>query len=100
MLTLKRQVVKGVAWIVIGYGVSQFIRLGSNLILTRLLVPEIFGLIALMHAFIIGMSMFSDIGLRPSIIQSKRSNDPVFLNTAWTMQFIRGVILWVACLII
>ena len=72
----------------------------SNLILTRILVPEIFGLMALMHAFIIGLSMFSDIGVGTSIIQNKRGNDPAFLNTAWTMQFIRGIILWLLCLII
>ena len=44
--------------------------------------------------------MFSDIGVGASIIQNKRGNDPVFLNTAWTMQFIRGIILWLLCLII
>jgi O-antigen/teichoic acid export membrane protein len=100
MRTLKRQAIQGMAWIVMGYGISQCIRLSSNLILTRMLVPEIFGLMALMHAFIIGLSMFSDIGIGPSIIQNKRGDDPVFLNTVWTMQFFRGIILWLLCLII
>jgi O-antigen/teichoic acid export membrane protein len=100
MLTLKRQAIQGVAWIVLGYGISQFIRLSSNLILTRILVPEIFGLMALVHAFIIGLSMFSDIGIGPCIIQNKRSDDPPFLNTVWTMQFFRGLILYLLCLII
>ncbi len=100
MLTLEKKEVQGAAWIVIGYGISQIVRFGSNLILTRVLVPEIFGLMALMHAFIIGLSMFSDIGIGTSIIQNKRGNDSVFLNTAWTMQCIRGVILWLLCLII
>ena len=100
MVTQKRLAIQGVAWIVLGYGISQMIRLSSNLLLTRILVPEMFGLMALINAFIIGLSMFSDIGIGPSIIQNNRSDDPVFLNTAWTMQFLRGVILWLLCLII
>jgi len=44
--------------------------------------------------------MFSDIGVGPSIIQNKRGDDPKFLNTAWTIQSIRGVVLWLcACII-
>jgi O-antigen/teichoic acid export membrane protein len=100
MLTLKRQAIQGFSWIVMGYGISQFIRLISNLVLTRLLVPEIFGLMALMQGFIIGLSMFSDIGIGPSIIQNKRSDEMPFLNTVWTMQFVRGIALWLMCLII
>lgn len=78
MLTLKKQAIQGIVWIIAGYGISQFVRLSSNLILTRILVPEIFGLMALMHAFVIGLSMFSDIGIGPSIIQNKRGNDQIF----------------------
>lgn len=76
--------------------VQQLIRLASNLILTRLLFPEAFGLMALVQTFMTGLAMFSDIGIRPSIIQNKRGEEPDFLNTAWTIQVGRGVILWMA----
>ncbi len=83
-----------------GQGGSQAFRLAGNLILTRLLVPELFGLMALVNTFIVGVSLFSDIGIRPSIIRSPRWNDPVFLNTAWTLQVIRGCWMWIgSCLI-
>ncbi len=72
------------------------LRLASNLILTRLLFPEAFGLMALIHTFMTGLQMFSDIGIRPSIIQNKRGEDPAFLNTAWIIQIGRGVVLWLA----
>jgi O-antigen/teichoic acid export membrane protein len=98
--TLKKQAIAGTAWTILGYGTSQSLRLGSNLILTRLLVPELFGLMALVNVFIIGLNLFSDIGITPSIMQNKRGDDPVFLNTAWTIQIIRGVGLWVGCLLI
>ena len=82
-----------------GFGFSQMLRLASNLILTRLLFPEAFGMMALLMVFMMGLSMFSDVGVTPAILQSKRGDDQEFLNTAWTIQVIRGVCLWaVACL--
>lgn len=85
---------RGSLWTLIGYGGSQLLRLGSNLVLARLLFPEAFGLMALVNVFIQGLQMFSDIGLGPAIIQSRRGEEPAFCRTAWTMQIIRGTILW------
>jgi O-antigen/teichoic acid export membrane protein len=79
---------------VFGYGGQQVIRLASNLILTRLLFPEAFGMMALVYVFMQGLNNFSDVGITPSIMQSKRGDDPAFLNTAWTMQVARGFMLW------
>ncbi|WP_434063233.1 oligosaccharide flippase family protein [Gemmobacter denitrificans] len=78
------------------YAFSQVLRLGSNLILTRLLYPEAFGLMALVSVLLIGLSMFSDIGLGPAISQSDRGDEPDFLDTAWTVQVMRGLVLWLA----
>jgi len=96
----KNRAFKGAAFVVLGYGLSQGIRLGGNLVLTRLLVPEFFGIMALAYVFQIGLHLFSDIGLAPGIIRSSRGNEPLFLNTAWTLQIIRGLILWCFSLII
>lgn len=95
---LRSRAMRGVA-ISLGTTVAQqLIRLGSNLILTRLLFPEAFGLMALVQTFMAGLAMFSDIGIGPSIIQNRRGEDPDFLNTAWTIQIGRGVMLWLgAC---
>ncbi|MEG4231534.1 oligosaccharide flippase family protein [Microcoleus sp. Pol11C3] len=95
----KKLAIKGAAWTIASYGSSQIIRFGSNLILTRLLLPELFGLMGLAYVFIIGVHLFTDIGLGPSIIQNKRGDDPQFLNTAWTMQIIRSLFVWL-CLIL
>lgn len=83
-----------------GFGFAQALRLASNLILTRLLFPEAFGLMALVLVWLMGLGLFSDVGITPAILHSKRGDDRDFLNTAWTMQIIRGVGLWVtACLL-
>ncbi len=85
---------------VAGFGASQVIRLATNLILTRLLFPEAFGLMALISVVLLGLGQFSDVGIGPSIMQSKRGDDPDFLNTAWTIQVIRGIGLFLtACLL-
>jgi O-antigen/teichoic acid export membrane protein len=97
---LMARVLRSASWIVLGYGASQAIRLAANLILTRLLFPEAFGLMALISVVTIGLTLFSDVGIAPSIAQSKRGDDPAFLDTAWTIQLIRGVGLWIAaCLL-
>ena len=92
---LSARVMRSSAWTVIGYGTSQVLRLISNLILTRLLYPEAFGMMALVMVFLMGLAMFSDVGVGPSIMQSKRGDDPDFLNTAWSIQVIRGTCLWI-----
>ncbi len=94
----RRQIVRGSLWTLIGYGGSQVLRLGSNLILARLLFPEAFGLMALVNVFMQGLQMFSDIGLSSAAVQHRRGNDPVFLHTAWSIQILRGIMLWLgAC---
>ncbi|MDJ0659611.1 MAG: oligosaccharide flippase family protein [Crocosphaera sp.] len=100
MSFLKNKAISGSIWTGVEYGVGQTLRLGSNLILTRLLVPELFGLMSLVSTFIQGLQLFSDIGINPSIIRSSRGDDPLFFNTAWTLQAIRGFGLWIGCCLI
>lgn len=83
-----------------GYGASQLLRLASNLILTRLLFPEAFGMMALISVFLMALAMFSDIGLGPAIMGSKRGDERGFLDTAWAIQIVRGGLLWVAALVL
>ncbi len=74
---------------------GQVLRLVSNLILTRLLFPEAFGLMALVNLFLMGLAMFSDIGIGPGIVQKRGALSAAFLQTAWTVQVLRAVGLFV-----
>lgn len=98
-MSLKNLAIKGSLWTILGLGSGQFLRFVSNLILTRLLFPEVFGLSALINTFMLGLQMFSDLGIGASIIQNRRGDDPVFLNTAWTVSVFRGFFLWFCSLI-
>jgi O-antigen/teichoic acid export membrane protein len=93
--SLRSRAVHSGAWIGVGFGIQKVLQLGSNLILTRLLFPEAFGLMALATVFLVGLQMFSDIGLKPAVIRDPRGDDPKFLNTAWTIQVVRGLLLCV-----
>lgn len=76
------------------FALMQALRLGSNLILTRLLFPEAFGTMALVSVVLVGLAMFSDMGVGPAIAQHRRGDDPAFLDTAFTLNILRGVLLW------
>ncbi|HHW33142.1 MAG TPA: oligosaccharide flippase family protein [Paracoccus solventivorans] len=97
---LEQRALRGSLWTIVGFGSSQGLRLASNLILTRLLFPEIFGVMALIMVVIQGLNNFSDVGVGPAIMQSRRGDDRDFLNTAFTMQAVRGVMLWLACVVL
>lgn len=100
MTSLKKLAIRGAIWTIAGYGTNQVLRFGGNLILTRLLVPEYFGLMAVVNTLRIGIELFSDLGITQSIVNNKRGDEPAFLNTAWTLQVIRGFVLWLFCLLI
>lgn len=91
---IRARALRGTLSTVLLAGGGHFVRFASNLILTRLLFPEAFGLMALVHVIIMGLEMVSTFGLRISVMQNPRGDDPDFLNTAWTLQVIRGILLW------
>lgn len=93
---LMRRVLRGAGITMLGYAGTQALRLAGNLILARLLFPEAFGLMALVGVLLVGLSMLSDLGIGPAIQGSPRGDDPEFLNTAWTINIIRGGVLFLA----
>lgn len=68
--------------------------------MTRLLFPEVYGLMTLVWAVLTGLQMFADTGIVPTIIRDPRGDDPSFLNTAWTTNVFRGLLLWVVSCVI
>jgi O-antigen/teichoic acid export membrane protein len=80
------------------FALSQLIRLISNMVLARLLFPEAFGLMALVQVITTGAAMVSDLGIGPSIQGNERGDDQDFLDTAWTISVVRGLVLFVITL--
>ena len=98
--SFRRRVFLAGGWTLAGHFFRHGIRFGGNLLMTRLLVPEMFGAMAIASMFMAGLAMFSDLGLRINVVQSKRGEDPLFLNTVWVVQIARGGILWLGALAI
>lgn len=90
---LKARSLRSAGYTVFRAGAFKGLQLVSNLILTRILFPEAFGLMALVTVFIGGLSMISDVGIRPAMIRSARADEAVFQSTTWTLQIVRGVVL-------
>jgi lipopolysaccharide exporter len=68
------------------------LRLGSSLILTRLLTPGAYGTMSIIVSIVLILVMMSDSGFAVCIVRSNRGDDPRYLNTAWTLHICRAVI--------
>ena len=75
---------------------SQLLRFVSNLLLTRLLFPGAFGLMAIAQSILTAANLLSDVGLQQAVVRSHRAHDAAFLDTIWTMQILKGLLIVVA----
>lgn len=88
-----RTLIGRLGWTTTTYLVIQIIRFGQNLVLTRLLAPELFGVMIVLTSLRVGVELFTDIGIGQNVIASPKGWDPDYFNTAWTMQIVRGLLL-------
>lgn len=94
----RKIVINSSIWVFGGQMGGQILRLVSNLIMTRLLVPEMFGVMAMANTIIVGLQLCSYFGIQHNIIQSSRGDERIFLDTAWVLQILRGILIWLAAL--
>jgi O-antigen/teichoic acid export membrane protein len=93
------KLVTGTVWTVGAFGLSQLIRLATNVGLARLLAPELFGTMLIVNTLMTGIQLFSDVGIGQNIIHSPNALDPRFYNTAWSLQIIRSIVIWLIFLL-
>jgi O-antigen/teichoic acid export membrane protein len=91
--SLKARVMQSSMAILASEVYSNVVRLGSNLIITRLLYPEAFGLMLIVNLVILVLGQLSDVGVKPALIARTDEINERYLNTAWTMLMVRGVLL-------
>jgi len=96
--TFTQRILLAGKWTLGGHALAQIIRFGSNLFMTRMLAPDMFGVMAIALMVRSGLTMFSDIGLRQNIVRSMRGNEIEFLNTAWIVQISRGFLIFLVAL--
>lgn len=91
---------KRLGWATSGYVIVQVFRFATNLVLTRILAPELFGIMILLTSLRVGLELFTDIGIAQNVVSSPNATDPRFYNTAWTLQVVRGVALGLVALLL
>lgn len=74
------------------YGVAAVIKLGSSLILTRLLNPEAYGIFAILFSILYMVELLSDVGSSGLLIRHARGDEPKFIHTVWTVRLARSCI--------
>lgn len=98
-LGIPKSLMVRLGWTTLSYGAVQFLRLVNNVILARLLAPQILGLMAIVYTIRTGVELLSDVGILQNIVSNPKGDEPRFYNTAWTMQAIRGMLLAILCLL-
>ncbi len=96
--SLKQKVLLSGVLSVSGFVLNITFRLVSTIVLTRLLAPEIFGVFSVLLSVLFILTMFTDLGVRSLILTREEEIDPAFLQSCWTMQLLRGVL--VGCIIV
>ncbi|MYL66713.1 lipopolysaccharide biosynthesis protein [Halorubrum distributum] len=72
---------------------DRLLQLLKVIILARLLSPEAFGLLGIALLTIAALQQFSNLGFDEALIQHEDENVDAYLNTAWIIKIIRGVVI-------
>lgn len=70
-MSLKRDLAKGTFYLAVSKYSGIFVSLGVTAVLSRILTPEDYGVVAIAFVFITFFNILSDIGIGPAIIQNK-----------------------------
>jgi O-antigen/teichoic acid export membrane protein len=97
MKILNLAIVRGAGWTAGTFGASQLLRLVTNVVLARLLAPELFGIMVIVNSVRTGVDLISNVGIGQNIVHNRNAEQPDFYNTAWSLGLIRGFLLWIAC---
>ena len=92
---LSRAVVRGGIWVFALRFTSRGLGFIRTIILARLLAPEDFGLLGIAMLAIATLETFSQTGFQAALVQ-KKENVESYLDTAWTVSAVRGVLLFLA----
>jgi len=92
--TLSRRASRGALWLTAGSGTEQALRLARNMLLARILAPEAFGVMAIVIAVNAGFQSFTELGIKQAIIQNPQARRREYLNGAWWLALVRGILLY------
>jgi O-antigen/teichoic acid export membrane protein len=93
MIAVRGSLVRKFVWTAATFGLSSGIRFAQNVALSRLLTPQILGVMVVVNAVRLGIELLSDVGIEQNVVHHEDGLTKPFRETAWTMQVARGVML-------
>ena len=87
------KVVRGSLWTTLGLAGGRGLQFAGDLVLSRLLLPDDFGLMAIALAVVVLTETITDTGFGSAIIQ-KEGDVVGYLNETWTIEIIKSLILF------
>ena len=91
--SVRERAVRSAFWVLAGMAITTLSGTVQTVILVRLLVPADFGVMRVAGFLIALVLVFTETGVSAAIVQKRELSDEV-LNTAWTMEVIRNVLLF------
>lgn len=92
--SISKRVARGGFWILALRFTNRGLGFVRTIILARLLAPSDFGLLGLAMLAITTLETFSETGFNAAIIQKKEEAES-YLDTAWTVSAVRGILLFI-----
>ncbi len=92
-MSLRKKTAHGIVWSFVSFGSSKLLTFVTTIILTRLLVPELFGQVALALITISGLETIGYLGVGAALIY-QRDNIERAAHVAFTISLGMGIILW------
>lgn len=80
-------------WTVGTFGGSALLRFALNVLLSRLLTPDIMGTMVVVNAVRLGVELLTDVGIEQNVVHHRDGAERSFRDTAWTLQVMRGAFL-------
>ncbi|MBU1473510.1 MAG: lipopolysaccharide biosynthesis protein [Acidobacteria bacterium] len=90
---LSDRVIRGGFWVIGLRVIYQIFYFARIIIVARILSPDDFGLMGIAMLLMMSLQMFSQTGIDSALIQ-KKTDIQGYLDVAWTILFIRGVVLY------
>ena len=74
------------------FATQAIIRIGSSMVLTRILLPEAYGIVTIVTSISFVVSLIADTNVTLFIIRDKNGDEPRYLNTAFTIGLGRAIV--------
>ncbi|MDF2638775.1 MAG: teichoic acid transporter [Novosphingobium lindaniclasticum] len=82
--------------VVVSVVLNNLLRAVSGMVLTRLLVPEVFGISGVIASVQFTVALATDLGFQAFVVRQENGEDKRFLDTVWTVSLIRSLLLALA----